>query len=477
MTAWQSCEICVVGGGPAGAAVAMRLAQLGHDVCLIEQAAFPRPHIGESLPPGILPLLDALGVRQHIENGGFLRSRDAVVRWSEATAARSEPQGEAGFQVDRGRFDSLLLEAAREVGVRILQPARVMNLQRLAEGGWHFEVQTEQGLAPWHAAFLIDACGKRGLLPGRKRRASPATLALYGYWEHAPDSGGATLVEAGQDVWYWGAPLPDGRFNACVFVDPKACRGGAANLEGFYRQSLAQSRLLASCLESRLLTPVQACNASAYVDEDVVAVDFIKVGEAAFGIDPLSSQGVQVALSCALQASIVVHTLRCRPAQQGAALAFYRERVRESLSRNRIWAARFYAEQDCFPATGFWRQRAAPPVPLWPTSTDAAELPPREDPMDWQQPVCLCEMARLAPVPVLQEDWVVERSALMHPSLSRPVAFLGHCEIVPLLASIGGIQTPAQLLGLWQHWLPASLARDIVQWLWRQRILVPVAAG
>lgn len=477
MRASHSCEICVVGGGPAGAAVARRLAQLGHDVSLIERATFPRDHIGESLPPGILPLLDALGVRERIENGGFLRSREAVVHWSEGTAAPAEPQGEAGFQVDRGRFDSLLLEAAREAGVNILQPARVVNLRRHTDGGWRFEVQAQEGLQSWRAGFLIDAGGKRGLLPGRKRRASPATLALYGYWEHPPDGSGATLVEAGKDAWYWGAPLPDGRFNACVFIDPKACQADAATLEGFYRQSLAQSRLLAPCLERRLLTPVQACNASAYVDEDVVAADFIKVGEAAFGIDPLSSQGVQIALSCALQASIVVHTLCCRPAQREAALTFYRERVRESLSHNRVWAARFYAEQDRFPASGFWRQRAMPPEPLWPSASATAQLPPREETLDWQQPVRLCDWVRLAPVPVLQDDWVVERAALMHPSLVRPVAFLGRCEIVPLLASIGGVQTPAQLLALWQRWLPVSVASEMVQWLWRQRILVPVAAS
>jgi 2-polyprenyl-6-methoxyphenol hydroxylase-like FAD-dependent oxidoreductase len=55
-------EICVVGGGPAGAVAAMRLAQLGHDVVLLEKADFPRRHVGEGLSPGTWPLLRYLDI-------------------------------------------------------------------------------------------------------------------------------------------------------------------------------------------------------------------------------------------------------------------------------------------------------------------------------------------------------------------------------------------------------------------------------
>src|SRR5215510_11113439 len=51
-------DICVIGGGPSGSTIAHRLASFGHDVCLVERHAFPRLHIGASLPPTILPLLE-----------------------------------------------------------------------------------------------------------------------------------------------------------------------------------------------------------------------------------------------------------------------------------------------------------------------------------------------------------------------------------------------------------------------------------
>jgi 2-polyprenyl-6-methoxyphenol hydroxylase-like FAD-dependent oxidoreductase len=71
----------VVGGGPAGSTFAARMAQLGHDVVLVEQAVFPRRQLGESLSPGVLPLLDMTGARAAVEAAGFRRVRTVLVLW------------------------------------------------------------------------------------------------------------------------------------------------------------------------------------------------------------------------------------------------------------------------------------------------------------------------------------------------------------------------------------------------------------
>src|SRR3954447_11613196 len=116
-------DVCIAGGGPAGAALALRLAQLGRTVAVVEKAAFPRMHVGESLTAGVLPMLDILGVRDAIENAGFLRAGQATVLW--AGELRCHELHSEGLQVDRGRFDSILLRAAAANPlVRIFQPAR-----------------------------------------------------------------------------------------------------------------------------------------------------------------------------------------------------------------------------------------------------------------------------------------------------------------------------------------------------------------
>jgi 2-polyprenyl-6-methoxyphenol hydroxylase-like FAD-dependent oxidoreductase len=76
-------DICIIGGGPAGSVLGARLAQFGLNVCLVERARFPRRHLGESLSPGVIPLLATIGAGPAIEKAGYPRVRKVSVRWEE----------------------------------------------------------------------------------------------------------------------------------------------------------------------------------------------------------------------------------------------------------------------------------------------------------------------------------------------------------------------------------------------------------
>jgi len=64
-------DVVVVGGGPAGSTAGAFLAQAGRRVLLVEREPFPRFHVGESLLPATLPILDRLGVHRAIAERGF----------------------------------------------------------------------------------------------------------------------------------------------------------------------------------------------------------------------------------------------------------------------------------------------------------------------------------------------------------------------------------------------------------------------
>ena len=66
--------------------------------------------------------------------------------------------------------------------------------------------------------------------------------------------------------------------------------------------------------QGRIEGAVKACDASSRYAEEPVGPSFVKIGDAAFTLDPLSSQGVQSAIASALQASIVVNTFAKYPA-------------------------------------------------------------------------------------------------------------------------------------------------------------------
>src|SRR5690606_27057001 len=115
-------------------------------------------------------------------------------------------------------FDQRLLDGARAAGAHILQPAEAARPQRLSDGRWAVQVRHPQGDLQIYADWLADASGKGGMLGHRTQRQSPPTLALFRYWRDVPLPGPETRVEAASNAWYWGAPLPGGQFNACIFI-------------------------------------------------------------------------------------------------------------------------------------------------------------------------------------------------------------------------------------------------------------------
>jgi Ferritin-like/Tryptophan halogenase len=119
------------------------------------------------------------------------------------------------------------------------------------------------------------------------------------------------------------------------------------------RQPLAEAR--PESLRSAFRASVQARFAGPGA-EPLVGERLLRVGDAAFALDPLSSQGVQHALSSAGQAAIVIHTILARPENATWAKAFFRERHHEMIDRHRASCAALYSRQNRF-ETPFWQER------------------------------------------------------------------------------------------------------------------------
>ncbi len=127
-------DALVIGGGPAGASCAIRLARAGWRVMLIEQSCYPRQKVcGECLGVACLQLLDDIGIGEQlrglagpeIRQVGWMTRTRTVIAPMPACNTGSHRYGRA---IGRDTLDHLLLERARAVGVQIIQPARVRSI-------------------------------------------------------------------------------------------------------------------------------------------------------------------------------------------------------------------------------------------------------------------------------------------------------------------------------------------------------------
>jgi flavin-dependent dehydrogenase len=468
MTSKLESEICVLGGGPAGSVIARRLAELGHDVVLVERGTAGRRHErksrAESLAPSILPILDSLRLRGLVEGAAFMREERSLVLWGSPGVEVKSWDAAPSLLVERARLDDRLRAAASKAGTRMIAPAAVRAVRREAPGKWLIPVAAPAGPLAIEARFLVDARGRRRHLC--IDNGAPITVAMSAPWLPCDGSYVETRIEAGRDEWMWGNPLPDGAYAVTIFLDAARVAGLRSHVRAeLLRDILSRSKLLAGLSKGRMIGPVDVRDATPRLGKDPIGPDFIRVGEAAVAIDPLSSQGIQTAVLSAVQGAAAVHTILTAGYDSEPALAFYRERAQATAARSRAAAARLYREQPI--QTPFWMQRAS-------TAGDAAPAARRQARTIHELPsrLSVARSLRIVEVPVLAGAFIRRARGLHHPGLEEPVVYLGGAALAPLVLDVTGPSTPDEIMQRWSTLMPAPAAWDIMNWMVEVGILV-----
>ncbi|WP_414516669.1 NAD(P)/FAD-dependent oxidoreductase [Nostoc sp. PCC 9305] len=283
----SNCDVLVVGGGPGGCATAIGCAQLGLKVVLIESKPFPRTHPGETLHPGVEPLLKQLGVLEPVLAAGFLRHKGNWVQWSEES--EFVPFGEddsgawLGFQAWRADFDTILLNCAREIGVKVIQPCHA---SRLVMDGCRV-IGVETSLGTFRAAKIIDATGDHHWLAQQLGLEicyhSPRLIAYYGYViGECPARDDAPAIVADSSGWTWTAKvrLQLYQWTRLSFVEQKIAKDWLPN--EFFGLKIYQA--------------MRAANVTWRIVSQPAGYGYFLVGDAAMVLDPTSSHGVLKAI-------------------------------------------------------------------------------------------------------------------------------------------------------------------------------------
>ena len=385
-------DVIVVGGGPAGSTAATAVALRGHRVLLLEQQAFPRYQIGESLLPSTVHgVCRILGVEDEVARAGFKVKRGGTFRWgrnrdpwqfSFALSPRLADPTSFAYQVERQRFDAILLDNARRKGVAVRERCRVRDVvadgERVRGVRW---TGPDGEVHEARARFVVDASGNGSRIHGEvggKRTYSDffRNIAVFGYFAGGTrlpkPNDGNIFCAAFDEGWIWYIPLRDGLTSVGAVVSRE-------NADGIQRDPVAAwRRLVDACPEVReMLSGVEQATEAPY-DQVRVRKDWsywktrlwrpgmVLVGDAACFVDPVLSSGVHLATYGALLAARSINGALAGEAAEERLFGEFEARYRHEYALFHEFLVSFYdMHQD--ERSYFWKARKV-------TSVETTEL-------------------------------------------------------------------------------------------------------
>ncbi len=330
----RHCEVLVIGCGPAGSTIGAMLAQKGRDVAVFDKDRHPRFHIGESLLPLNMPILQELGVWEELNRIGIRKDAAEFESQALGKTARFEfseafdKRWPHAFQVRRSEFDLMLLQNAATKGARVFEGARVVSVEfgNLADNrDTIVTLKLEDGSTQtWRTRFLVDASGRDTFLADRlgikRKNKKHASAAIFGHFRNARRNSGSAegniTIAWFAHGWFWFIPLKDGTTSVGAVCWPAYLKSRTTDPTTFFKQTIALAPEIAARLAAAELTaPATATGNYSYYSTRMSGEGYLMVGDAWAFIDPVFSSGVLLAMNSARLGAEVVDKVLSNPAQ------------------------------------------------------------------------------------------------------------------------------------------------------------------
>jgi flavin-dependent dehydrogenase len=353
----ETCDVAVIGGGPAGSTTAALLAGRGHSVILLEKAHHPRFHIGESLLPMNLPLFERLGVLEQVRALGVVKpgadfeadNERGYNSFAFARALGNSPPH--AFQVWRADFDRMLFQHARSCGVSAREGHEVVQCEQLGPRDSRLEVRTGEGSYAVQTRYVVDASGRDTFLSARRRLRRRNKLhqsaAIFGHFRGAEtrpgeDAGNISIYRF-EYGWMWMIPLPEGVMSVGAVCRPDYLKQRRSPPLEFLRATLQRNPGLWRRVEHAELIgdKVHVTGNYSYDSRRIGGPGWMLVGDAFAFVDPVFSSGVYLAMSGAEQAAKAIDAVLRAPEQEKAVLRRLERRYRSGIRRFSFFIYRF----------------------------------------------------------------------------------------------------------------------------------------
>ncbi len=342
----HSCEVLIIGGGPAGTTAGFFLNEKGRDVVLVDKDDHPRFHIGESLLPMNLPVFERLGVLEQVKGMGIRKNgAEFVTEQGEAHTfyfrkAFDKTAPPHAYQVRRSEFDKMLLDNTERSGVRVFRKHKVIDIEE-GSSSVSVTVKNPEGKTiMWDAGFVIDASGRNTFLSRkfklRKHSKKHNSAAIFGHFrgvqQRSGDDEGNISIYWFEHGWFWLIPLSGGVMSVGAVCHPDYLMQKKESLDSFFHETVK----LAPGVEGRMQEAEQVGKINVtgnftYSATKSYGSRYLMVGDSFAFLDPVFSSGVFLAMSSAEMAADTVDKFLSNPGQQEALFAAYEQKVRKGM--------------------------------------------------------------------------------------------------------------------------------------------------
>jgi flavin-dependent dehydrogenase len=352
-------DFAVVGAGPSGSIAALLLARAGYSVALVGQSPRSPFSIGETLSPRALQLLTDLRLQSDFAKQGHTHALGVLSAWGSPELRQNlfifDAYGSA-WHLDRAKFDSLFVDAAKEAGVHLILDTSVTGCIALGKG-WKLDLVNNGRRFNLMSKFFVDAAGRTSTLRGLPGRRIPydnlIAAAVFCGAVPGPSLIDCTVIEAVNDGWFYFAPIPNGRCVVAYMTDADLYAHGHKLSGAFFHEKLDETiwvRTLACNRSSRpILFPAMSS-----VRGLVAGRNWLSIGDSARSFDPLSSQGIASAMQAGIDgARAAIDSFMARFQR-----AFdYEQTNRRSFAGYLGIRKMFYGLERRWPKSKFWRRR------------------------------------------------------------------------------------------------------------------------
>lgn len=308
-------DVAVIGAGPAGCTAAALTAHAGLSTLLVEREAVPRFHVGESLMPECYWTFERLGILDRLKRSPFVEKHSVqFVSPSQRESApfyfrEHDPRDCARtWQVERGEFDKLLFENAREKGADCFDRTRLTEVRFDGDRACGVSVKTADGHTRDIACrVVVDATGQQAFLANRLKlmEVNPdlKKAAIWGYYRNARrdegDNAGATIIlfTRSKRAWFWFIPLSNGITSIGVVSDNDYLLKRGLTPAAVYAQEMLDCPALVERLEhAEFQGEHHVAKEFSYTTRQHAGEGWVLIGDAFGFIDPVYSSGVFLAL-------------------------------------------------------------------------------------------------------------------------------------------------------------------------------------